>query len=70
MLDRPPPPISSGYAFHEEFLWLVHKTGGRIVEVPITFRDRTRGSSKAGLAEIRRAVADLLTLARKTWVGG
>jgi dolichol-phosphate mannosyltransferase len=70
MLDRLAPPISSGYAFHEEFLWLVHQTGGRIVEIPITFRDRTRGASKAGLAEIRRAVTDLLTLARKNWLRG
>ena len=70
MLDRLAPPISSGYAFHEEFLWLVHQTGGWIVEIPITFRDRTRGASKAGLAEIRRAVTDLLTLARKNWLRG
>ena len=48
----------------------MHQTGGRIVEIPITFRDRTRGASKAGLAEIRRAVTDLLTLARKNWLRG
>ena len=69
VLDRLGRPATSGYAFHEELLWLVARAGGRIVEVPITFRDRTRGSSKAGLAEIRHAVADLLTLARKTWLG-
>jgi dolichol-phosphate mannosyltransferase len=64
-----PRPTTSGYAFHEELLWLVHRTGGRIVEIPITFRDRTRGTSKAGLAEISRAVFDLLTLARRTLIG-
>lgn len=70
LLEKFNPPISSGYAFHEELLWLVHQTGGRIVEVPITFRDRAHGTSKAGLAEISRAVGDLLTLTRKTWADG
>ncbi len=70
MLERLGAPATTGYAFHEELLWLVTRAGGRIVEVPITFRDRTRGASKAGLAEIRRAVGDLLTLARKTCFGG
>ncbi len=70
ILERLGPPATSGYAFHEELLWLVNRAGGRVVEVPIAFRDRTRGASKAGLAEIRRAVGDLLVLARKTWLGG
>jgi dolichol-phosphate mannosyltransferase len=70
ILDRLGEPSTSGYAFHEELLWLVHRAGGRIVEVPMTFRDRTRGASKAGLREIVRASSDLLSLARKTWVGG
>jgi dolichol-phosphate mannosyltransferase len=69
MLDHLAEPSTSGYAFHEELLWLVHRAGGRIVEVPMTFRDRTAGVSKAGLREIFRASSDLLTLARKTWVG-
>jgi dolichol-phosphate mannosyltransferase len=70
ILDRLGEPATSGYAFHEELLWLVHRAGGRIVEVPMTFRDRTRGASKAGLREIARASRDLLRLARKTWAGG
>jgi dolichol-phosphate mannosyltransferase len=69
MLDRLEPVTTSGYAFHEELLWLIHRAGGRIVEVPICFRDRTRGASKAGLVEIGQAVRDLLSLARKTWLG-
>jgi hypothetical protein len=69
ILDRLGEPMTSGYAFHEELLWLVHRAGGRIVEVPMTFRDRTRGASKAGPREILRASGDLLCLARKTWVG-
>jgi dolichol-phosphate mannosyltransferase len=70
LLDRIDVPATSGYAFHEELLWLVQRAGGRIAEVPMTFRDRTRGASKAGLGEIARASGDLLALARKTWCGG
>lgn len=69
LLDRLGTPATSGYAFHEELLWLVARAGGRITEIPITFRDRTHGSSKAGLAEISRGIGDLLALARKTWLG-
>ena len=70
LLERIGEPATAGYAFHEELLWLVHRAGGRIVEVPMTFRDRTQGSSKAGLREITRASRDLLGLARRTWCGG
>ncbi len=70
LLDRLGAPATAGYAFHEELLWLAHRAGGRIVEIPMTFRDRTHGSSKAGLREILQASRDLLALARKTWLGG
>jgi dolichol-phosphate mannosyltransferase len=70
VLDRIAAPLTSGYAFHEELLWLVHRAGGRIVEVPMTFRDRTRGASKAGLREIARASRDLLGLALRGLRGG
>jgi dolichol-phosphate mannosyltransferase len=46
-----PRPFATGYTFLEEMLWRVHRAGGRIVEVPITFTNRERGSSKAGLRE-------------------
>ncbi len=68
ILDRLGTPATAGYAFHEELLWLVHRAGGRIVEVPMTFRDRTRGASKAGFREIGRASSDLLAMARRTWL--
>ena len=61
--------FAQGYAFQEDFLWRVHRAGGRIVEVPITFTDRTRGSSKADFAETRRSIGELLHLARITWLG-
>jgi dolichol-phosphate mannosyltransferase len=70
VLDRIAAPLTSGYAFHEELLWLVHRAGGRIVEVPMTFRDRTQGASKAGLREIARASRDLLGLALRGLRGG
>jgi dolichol-phosphate mannosyltransferase len=69
LLDRIDPPESQGYAFQEDLLWRLHRAGARIVEVPITFTDRTHGSSKADFAETRRSVGDLLKLARRTWLG-
>lgn len=69
VLGRVAGPFAEGYAFQEDFLWRVHRAGGRIVEVPITFTDRTRGRSKAGLAESCRSIGDLVRLARRTWLG-
>ena len=37
---------SNGYAFQVETLYRTILNGGRVCEVPITFTDRTRGSSK------------------------
>jgi dolichol-phosphate mannosyltransferase len=62
-------PFSQGYAFQEDILWRLQRAGGRVVEVPITFTDRTRGASKADFAESRRSIGELITLARKTWFG-
>ena len=70
LFDRLGGPFAQGYAFQEDFLWRVHRAGGRIVEIPITFTDRTAGSSKADFSETRRSVGELLVLARKTWLGG
>jgi len=61
--------VAQGYAFQEDFLWRVHRAGGRIVEVPITFTDRQLGASKADFAEMRRSIWSLLRLARITWLG-
>jgi len=62
-------PFAEGYAFQEDLLWRVHRAGGRLGEVPITFTDRRRGSSKADFAESRRSIGELLRLARRTWLG-
>lgn len=37
---------SQGYGFQVDMLWHAHKAGLRVVEVPITFVERTRGRSK------------------------
>jgi dolichol-phosphate mannosyltransferase len=39
---------ASGYAFQVEMAMRAHQTGLKVVEVPISFRDRTRGTSKMG----------------------
>jgi len=66
-LGRLEGPFARGYAFHEDLLWRLHRAGGRVAEVPITFTDRSRGASKADFVESRRSIGDLLSLARKTW---
>ncbi|PFG29355.1 polyprenol monophosphomannose synthase [Paramicrobacterium agarici] len=37
---------SQGYGFQVDMLWHAHRAGLRIVEVPITFVERTKGRSK------------------------
>jgi dolichol-phosphate mannosyltransferase len=37
---------ADGYGFQIEMAYAIHRLGGRIVEVPITFRDRVLGTSK------------------------
>jgi dolichol-phosphate mannosyltransferase len=41
---------STGYVFLPELAFRAKLAGARIAEVPITFRDRERGSSKMSLA--------------------
>lgn len=69
ILDRLGGEFSEGYAFFEHLLWAVHRAGGRIVEVPITFTERRVGTSKADFVEMRRSIGELLRLAQKTWLG-
>ncbi|MBI4449582.1 hypothetical protein HY634_00825, partial [Candidatus Uhrbacteria bacterium] len=56
--------LSSGYAFQEELLYRAEQARLRIVEHPITFRDRERGRSKLGPRDI---LGFFRTLAR-LWV--
>jgi dolichol-phosphate mannosyltransferase len=52
---------ASGYGFQVEMTYLTERHGGRIVEVPITFRDRSLGRSKMS----SRIVAEAFLLV--TW---
>ena len=66
--DRLGDHFTQGYAFHEELLWRIARAGGSFVEIPITFTNRGRGTSKAGWIESLRAIRVLLRLAGVTWL--
>jgi cellulose synthase/poly-beta-1,6-N-acetylglucosamine synthase-like glycosyltransferase len=57
---------AAGYGFQIETTWRALQAGLRVAEVPITFRDRTRGSSKMSLAIAREAA---LIVPRLRWRG-
>ncbi len=42
---------SLGYGYLEEILWRLTRASVQMIEVPITFKDRQRGNSKASLKE-------------------
>ena len=52
---------SNGYCFQIENTWRASRLGLRITEVPITFRDRTRGESKMSGDIVREAMLRVLT---------
>lgn len=45
-----------GYGFQIEMAYSLIRSGHRVVEVPITFRDRTRGTSKMSLGIVGEAM--------------
>lgn len=47
---------SRGYGFQVEMAWRTQKAGGRIIEVPITFVERTSGASKMTTAIVLEAL--------------
>lgn len=47
---------ASGYGFQVEMAWRATQNGLDVVEVPIAFRDRTRGQSKMGWAIVAEAM--------------
>jgi dolichol-phosphate mannosyltransferase len=53
---------SSGYSYLEEILWHLNRAGARMVEVPITFRERRAGRSKINASEAVGKVTTLLRL--------
>jgi dolichol-phosphate mannosyltransferase len=52
----------SGYGFQIETTWWAHRRGARIVQVPITFRERVAGSSKMTGGIVREAMLLVLKL--------
>jgi dolichol-phosphate mannosyltransferase len=54
---------SDGYAFQVEMTYSARRAGARIVELPITFTDRTHGTSKMS----GRIVVEAMLLV--TWWG-
>lgn len=61
--------LSHGYSFQEEVLWRLKRIGSRFGEMPITFVDRVRGSSKIDSREAWSALRVILALARRNWLG-
>ena len=53
---------SKGYSFFEEILFLLHRGGAKMVEIPITFTDRQFGKSKVNLCEVVKAIGIILRL--------
>lgn len=47
---------SQGYCFQVDMAWRVAQAGGRIVEVPITFVERTAGESKMSRGIVQEAL--------------
>ena len=52
----------SGYGFQIETTWWAHRRGARIVQVPITFRERVAGASKMTGGIVREAMLLVLKL--------
>jgi dolichol-phosphate mannosyltransferase len=55
---------AEGYGFHVEMTYRLVRIGGQVVEFPITFRDRTEGTSKMSGGIVREA----LMIVIKLWV--
>ena len=53
---------TSGYGFQVETTYRAHQIGARIREVPITFRDRTAGTSKMSATIVGEAMVMVLRL--------
>ncbi len=56
----------NGYGFQVETTWWAHRRGARIVQVPITFRERMAGRSKMTGAIVGEAMLRVLALRWET----
>ncbi|MEO6063358.1 MAG: polyprenol monophosphomannose synthase [Thermoflexales bacterium] len=50
---------ADGYSFFFQSLYILHRSGARIKEIPISLPARTAGHSKMGFSEIARSLAHL-----------
>lgn len=57
-----------GYAFQIEMKYRVRRKGFRIVEVPITFIDREKGTSKMNTSIFREAIIGVLQMRFGGWI--
>ena len=57
---------STGYGFQVEMKFLAWKYGFRLQEIPIVFRDRTRGHSKMSGATIAEALGSVIRMKLKS----
>jgi dolichol-phosphate mannosyltransferase len=53
---------ASGYGFQIEMTWWSHRRGAKIVQVPITFRERVAGRSKMSGSIVREALLLVIRL--------
>lgn len=58
-----------GYAYLEEILWRLKRSGARFDEAPITFTERRAGASKINAREALAAVGIMLRLGAAEWFG-
>jgi dolichol-phosphate mannosyltransferase len=58
-----------GYAYLEEILWRLKRTGATFAEASFTFTDRRAGQSKINRREVTAAARLLLKLGARTWFG-
>lgn len=56
---------SNGYAWQEEILYLLEKSGARIAEVPVVFNDRSQGQSKLRKKDIVEFFRTVIRLASR-----
>ncbi|WP_293167992.1 polyprenol monophosphomannose synthase [Microcella sp.] len=60
---------SQGYCFQVELAWRVERSGGVVLEHPITFVERTTGSSKMGPAIVAEALVRVTGWGVASWFG-
>jgi len=58
---------SKGYSIGAEMLYIIKKKGFTLYEIPIVFRNRRAGKSKAGIGETLRYLWTILIIRLRSW---